>query len=171
MTASALVIRDATPGDIPSITAIYAHAVMHTVATLDTDEPTIASQSEWFRHHDERHPVIVGTVAGEVVGWASLSEWSPRTGYRNTAEASVYISPRHQSRGFGAALLEAIVDRARAVGLHLLVARIATTNEVSLRLTRRAGFTDVGTMREVGFKFENYVDVAVLQMLLDGTKA
>jgi len=59
MIASALSLRDATSADIPAITAIYAYAVLNTVAALDTDEPTVASQTEWFKHHDNRHPVLV----------------------------------------------------------------------------------------------------------------
>ena len=159
-------IRDGTEADIPAITAIYAHAVATTVATLDTEEPTIASQTEWLQHHDSRHPVLVATQLGEVVGWASLSQWSPKAGYRDAAEASVYVNAAHHGQGIGTSLLRALVERARAVGLHLLIGRISSTNTVSLRLTRNCGFTDVGTMHEVGTKFGQFVDVVILELLL-----
>jgi len=105
--------------------------------------------------------------AGEVVGWASLSAWSTKRGYDGTAEASVYISPAHANRGIGTRLLQALIERARVIGLHSIVARISSTNEISLRLTRRCGFSDVGTMNESGFKFGAYVDVVMLQLILD----
>jgi L-amino acid N-acyltransferase YncA len=169
MTTPDISIRDARFADIPAITRIYAHAVANTVATMDTDEPTLAKQTEWFRHHDERHPVLVATSSNEVVGWASLSAWSDKGGYRGTAEASVYLSPEYHRKGIGTELLQALVRRARAIGLHLLVARISSTNETSLRLARNCGFSDVGTMKESGYKFGGYVDVVVLQLILDAS--
>ncbi|TFH34561.1 MAG: N-acetyltransferase family protein [Dehalococcoidia bacterium] len=170
MSSSDVSIRDANLADIPSITSIYAHAVINTVATLDTEEPTIATQEEWFRHHDERHPVLVAESGNTVVGWASLSDWSTKAGYRNTAEASVYVSPECHRQGIGTELLQALVERAQSVGLHVLVARISSTNETSLRLARRCGFSHVGTMNESGFKFGNYVDVEVLQLVLHAAR-
>ena len=167
MTTPDVSIRDATFADIPAITAIYAYAVLNTVAALDTDEPTIASQTEWFKHHDNHHPVLVAVRAGEVVGWASLSAWSAKRGYDGTAEASVYVSPSHTNSGIGTRLLRALIQRASTIGLHSIIARISSTNETSLRLTRRCGFSDVGTMKESGFKFGGYVDVEVLQLILN----
>lgn len=170
MTNAGFSMRDASAADIPAITAIYAHAVLNTVATLDTDEPTVAAQTEWFRHHDGQHPVIVGVQNGEVVAWASLSQWSAKGGYRGTAEASVYVSPGHDGKGLGTALLHKLVERGRAIGLHVIVARISTSNHTSLRLAARCGFSPVGTMKESGFKFDNYVDVEVLQLIFDSSR-
>ena len=160
-------IRDATSHDLPALTAIYKHAVEHTTATMDTSTPTLESQAEWFRHHDERHPVMVAELNGEVVGWASISAWSDRGGYRDTAEASAYVTPERHGRGIGKALMKELVKRARLIGLHVLVAQVTTTNQISLNMARSIGFEDVGTMREVGYKFGKPVDVLVLEMLLD----
>lgn len=166
MKAAPVAIRDATPEDVPSIAAIYAHAVLNTVATLDTEEPTAASMSEWLSHHDAGHPVIVASVDGETLGWASLSAWSPKGGYHTTVEASVYVAPGHHGRGIGTRLLQEVIARARVLGVHVVVARIAAENRTSLRLVARCGFAPVGTMRESGFKFDRYVDVEVLQLTL-----
>lgn len=165
MTAPEFSIRNATTVDIPAITAIYAHAVLNTVATLDTDEPTIESQTQWFRHHDERHPVLVAEQEGQVVAWASLSDWSTKEGYRTTVEASVYVAPEYHDHGIGTRLLLALIERARAGDVHVIVARISSTNLKSIRLATRCGFSHVGTMREAGFKFGNYVDVELLQFI------
>ena len=171
MTTSDFSIRDAGLADIPAITSIYAHAVLNTVATLDTDEPTIQSQTEWFRHHDSRHPVLVAVLDDEVVGWASLSEWSPKKGYRDTVEASVYVSPDYHRQGIGTELLRTLVRRARSIGLHMLLARISSSNTTSIRLTEHCGFNRFGTMREAGVKFGSYVDVEMLQCIVDETRA
>ena len=160
-------VRDATPHDLPALTAIYRHAVEHTTATMDTSTPTLESQAEWFRHHDEQHPVMVAELNGEVVGWASISAWSDRGGYRDTAEASAYVTPERHGQGIGKALMKELVKRARLIGLHVLVAQVTTTNQISLNMARSIGFEDVGTMREVGYKFGKPVDVLVLEMLLD----
>ncbi|MBN1856745.1 MAG: N-acetyltransferase [Dehalococcoidia bacterium] len=167
MSAPDLSIRHANPMDIPAIRLIYAHAVTNTAATMDTEEPTLATQTDWFYHHETCHPILVAELEGRVVGWASLSAWSPKGGYRYTAEASVYVSHQWQRQGIGGTLLVELVDRARTAGFHVLLARIATSNETSLKLVRNVGFEDVGTMREVGHKFGKPVDVQVLEMLLN----
>ena len=166
MKPAQVAIRAATPEDVPSIAAIYGHAVLNTVATLDTEEPTTASMSEWLSHHDAAHPVIVASVNGETLGWGSLSAWSPKGGYRTTAEASVYVAPAHHGSGIGTRLLQDLIARARSLGVHVIVARISTENRISLQLVSQCGFTPVGTMRESGFKFDRYVDVEVLQLVL-----
>jgi L-amino acid N-acyltransferase len=166
MTASALSIRDVTEADIPTITSIYRHAVLNTVATLDTEEPTVESQTRWFAHHDARHPVLVAEQGGQVVGWASISEWSPKAGYRTTAAASVYVAPEHHDLGIGTLLLQELIGRARTIGLHVIIARISTTNEKSIRPVERCGFAHAGTMRQVGCKFGAWVDIATLQLIL-----
>ncbi|TFH34681.1 MAG: N-acetyltransferase family protein [Dehalococcoidia bacterium] len=161
-------IRDATLCDLPAMTTIYADAVEHTLATLDTSTPTLESRTEWFHHHDDRHSVLVADMAGKVIGWASVSAWSDKGGYRDTAEASVYVAPEWHRQGIGKTLLTELASRAQSIGLHVLLARISTTNQTSLNMVRGIGFGDVGTMREVGHKFGKPVDVQVLQMLLDG---
>jgi L-amino acid N-acyltransferase YncA len=142
-----LMIRDALPEDIPAITSIYAHAVANTVATLDTDEPTIASQTEWFDHHDTIHPVIVAVRDGAIPGWASLSEWSPKKCYYTAAEASEYLAPTDHDRRIGNALAQELIRHSRTLGLNVLAARIASSNDASLRLARGCGFVDVGTVK------------------------
>jgi L-amino acid N-acyltransferase YncA len=142
-----LMIRDALPEDIPAITSIYAHAVANTVATLDTDESTIASQTEWFEHHDTMHPVIVVVRDGAIPRWASLSEWSPKKGYYTTAEASRYLAPTDHGKGIGNALAQQLIRHSHTLGLNVLAARIASSNDASLRLARGCGFVDVGTMK------------------------
>ncbi len=159
-------IRSATPSDLPAITAIYNEAILHTTATFDTEPKSPEEQAEWFRHHDEKFPVLVAVLGGNVVGWASLSRWSDRCAYADTAETSFYVDPAHRGRGVGRQLKAAIIEEARRLKFHTLIARVAEGNDVSVHLNEAFGFTHVGTMKEVGRKFGKLLDVHVLQKML-----
>jgi L-amino acid N-acyltransferase len=156
-------IRPAREDDASAIADIYNEAVLATVATFDTEPRSVEGQREWLRHHDARHPVLVAEVRNEVVGWASLSPWSDRRAYDGTAEVSFYVRTDHRGQGIGRDLLTALVARADALGLHVLLARIADGNAVSVHLHEALGFRTVGVMREVGFKFGRWIDVHLLE--------
>lgn len=159
-------IRTATPGDVAAITDIYNEAILNTVATFDTETKSVADRARWFETHDERHPVIVAEVAGTVVAWATLSAWSERQAYSGTAETTLYVDAGHRGDGIGGALLEALIDIARQHEFHTLIARITTGSEASIRLHVSRRFEHVGTLREVGFKFDRYLDVEIYQKML-----
>jgi L-amino acid N-acyltransferase YncA len=109
----------------------------------------------------------VAEQSGQVVGWASLSRWSDKAAYDGTAEISVYVSESQQGRGIGKRLLTDIVAAGQSAGLHTLIARITAGNAVSLHLHKQIGFTEVGTLREVGHKFGRYLDVHILQKIYE----
>lgn len=159
-------IRPATAEDVQAITDIYNQAVTDTTASFDLEPKSFEQRMAWFNGHGPRHPVIVAEVDGQVVGWGSLSPYSERPAYDATAEISIYIDRAWHRRGIGAALGEHLVAAAREIGLHVIIARICTENEASLRMTRNLGFTDVGTLHAVGFKFGRWLDVAQLELLL-----
>jgi len=159
-------IRDAREQDAAAIAAIYNQAVLTSTATYDTVPQSVEARLEWLREHDERHPVIVAEDDGGVVGWASLSKWSQRPGYDRTVEISTYIDEGARGRGLGTILTQAMIDRARAIGYHAIISRISLDNERSVRMTERLGFERVGTLREVGFKFGQLLDVAIYELLL-----
>ncbi len=158
-------IRPATEKDVPVITEIYNEAVRNTIATFDTEEKSVEDRLNWFRQHDEMHPVIVAEVNGKVAGWASLSRWSDRCAYDSTAETSLYVHVDFRKRGIGKQLMEVLVLEARKLGLHTLLARISHGNEQSVYLHERMGFQLIGTMKEVGKKFGEYHDVHMLQLV------
>ncbi len=161
-----LLIRNATLRDMPAITEIYRDAVLNTVATMDTEPPTIETRTEWFRGHGGRYPVLVGQVQGEVVGWALLSVWIGRGACRYTAEASVYVSVPQQRHGTGTVLLSFLVERARDLNHHVLIANVTQGKATSLELVRRLRFQEVGITREVACKFGRWLDMWVLQLML-----
>jgi len=160
-------IRPATIADLPSITRIYNDAILTTTATFDTEPKTIDEQREWFAHHGLRYPVLVAVSGGNVTGWASLTAWSDRCAYADTAEVSVYVDEPRRGGGTGRALAEAIIKAGRQAGLHTLLSRIAEGNAASLRLTESLGFKQVGIMHEVGFKFGRRLDVCLLELVLE----
>lgn len=140
---------------------------MTTVATFDTEPKSEADRAAWFDAHDSRHPVLVAEVEGQVVGWASLSKWSDRLAYADTAEISLYVHSAQRGRGIGRRLVETIVIEGQKAGLHTLIARIAAGNEVSVRLHKGAGFEHIGVMREVGRKFGQLLDIHLMQKIYE----
>ncbi|HEY3899965.1 MAG TPA: GNAT family N-acetyltransferase [Chthoniobacter sp.] len=166
MSENLLTIRPAEIGDAAMVAEIYNEAILTTTATFDTEPKTVEEREQWLRSHDERHPVLVAVVDGRVAGWASLTAWSERPAYANTAETSFYVHSTHRGRGIGRKLKEAIVAEARRLGYHTLIARVAEGSEESLHLNTSAGFIFVGTLKEVGRKFDRLLDVHILQIML-----
>ncbi len=158
-------IRPAGWDDLPAITKIYNEAVLTTTATFDTEPKTVDQRADWFRAHGERHPVLVAEAGGQVVGWASLSAWSPRRAYDDTAEVSLYVLASQRGQGIGRRLMAAVLAAGRQAGLHTILARVTEGNAVSVGLHHSAGFELVGVMREVGFKFGRRLDVHLMQLV------
>ncbi len=160
-----LTVRLATPADIPEITEIYNEAVLKTTATFDTQPKTEAEQQTWLTEHGPKYPVVVAEMEGKIVGWASLSQWSGRCAYADTAEISLYVAESHRGNGIGKRLMAGALEAGRKAGLHSVLARIAEGNEVSVYLHESAGFELVGIMREVGRKFERLLDIHLMQKI------
>ena len=163
-------IRVASVDDLPSIDAIYDHYVKSATCTWQYEPAPAAERRAWFDAHGAAHPITVAVLdgggAGEVVGWGSLSVYNRREGYRFTVENTVYVHPRHHRRGIGRALLADLVERARALGHHSIVASISADQEASIALHAAAGFLEVGRMRELGVKFGRWLDCVYMQKLL-----
>jgi L-amino acid N-acyltransferase YncA len=162
-----LKIRRAQLGDLDAITEIYNEAVLTTTATFDLEPKTPAERLAWFQAHDARQPIVVATLGDKVVGWASLSKWKARPAYDETAETSFYVRSDFRGRGIGRQLKQAIIDEARRLKYHSLIAVVAEGSEASLHLNESFGFRNVGTLKEVGRKFGRLLDVHLLQLILD----
>ena len=157
-------IRPAALQDLEEITNIYNEAILNTVATFDTEIKTIVEQEKWFNAHGTKYPILVAVI-DKVVGWASLSQWSDRCAYSDTAEISLYIKEQYRGQGVGKKLLAAIIQKGQEAGLHTVIARIAEGNEVSIHLHEVFGFEHIGVMREVGQKFGKRLDVYLMQKI------
>ena len=159
-------IRPAKRNDLKAIVRIYNQAIINTEATFDTKPKTVESQVEWFNEHSEKFPLMVAEGKdGRILGWASLSRWSDRCAYENTAESSVYVDQDHQGEGIGDILMSELYRLAKKNNIHVVIARISGQNETSIHLHQKYGFEHIGTMKEVGYKFNRYIDVHLMQLL------
>jgi L-amino acid N-acyltransferase len=159
-------LREAQLGDVPGILAIYNAAIVTSPATFDLEPQTLEQRTEWFLAHGELYPILVAVDESTVLGYACLSPFRDKPAYAKTVETSVYVHPDAHRRGVGRALVSAILDRARNLGYHTVVAGITAGNEASERLHQRFGFEKVGTLREVGYKFDQWHDVHFYQLML-----
>jgi L-amino acid N-acyltransferase YncA len=159
-------IRKAEIRDLSRINEIYNQAVLRTDATFDTEPKTMAYRREWFQSHGPMHPVLVAVVEDWVCGWASLSRYSERPAYERTAEISIYIDEQCRGEGIGSLLVKSLLEEARKLGYHAVIARITSDNPASVRLHESAGFFPVGNMREVGVKFGRLLDVLIMELLI-----
>jgi phosphinothricin acetyltransferase len=162
-----LKIRRAELSDVDAITEIYNEAILTTTATFDLDPKTREDRLQWLEDHDDRHPVLVAEMDGQVVGWACLARWKPRAAYNDTAETSFYVKEEHRGNGIGRRLKQELIEQARHLGFHTLIAGVAQGSDASLHLNRSCGFEVVGTFKQVGRKFGKLLDVTYLQKLLN----
>ena len=162
-----VLIRRARLADAERLAAIYNEAVLSTTATFDIEPKTVDDRRDWLLAHGERYPVLVREVDGTVAGYASLTRWSARAAYDDTAETGVYVHSSYRGRGIGRELYAAIIDEARRLRFHTLIARVTSESAASIRLNEQAGFVVVGTLREVGRKFGRLLDVLIMQKILD----
>jgi len=162
-----LAIRDACDADLAAMLAIYNDAVLTTTAVYDYAPRQSEQQAAWLRTKREQSlPVLVAEDEGTVVGFASFGPFRPWPAYLHAVENSLYVAPECRGRGIGSLLLPALIRRAADRGLHTMIAGIDATNEASLRLHAKFGFERVALFREVGWKFERWLDLAFLQLML-----
>lgn len=160
-----LTIRTAVLTDLPMIVEIYNEAVLHTRNTFDTIPKTVAEREVWLKEHQPTYPILVAEQAEQVVGFASVSKWSDRPAYRYTVSSSLYVHKDFRGQGIGKALLTSLVTAALAAGFHTIMGNIYAGNPVSLHLFKSEGFHVVGLLQEVGFKFDEWLDVYLVQYI------
>lgn len=156
-----LEIRPGELSDLPALTDIYNHYVLHTPATFDIEPFAVADRRGWFSHYrtDGPHRLLVALRDGELVGYATSSAFRAKPAYDTSIEVTVYLRPGVTGGGIGSTLYTALFDLIRAQDLHRAYAVIALPNDASVALHRRFGFAEVGRTTEVGRKFEQWWDV------------
>ncbi len=161
-------VRPASREDLSGILEIYNEAVLHTTATYDYEPRTLEHRIAWFEDHQKAdYPIFVAVSdQGRLLGWSSLNRYHDRPGYRFTTENSIYVAADQRGRGLGKALLAPLIDAARERGLHVIIAAIDAQNAVSIRLHASFGFQSVGCFKQVGFKFNRWLDVVYMELVL-----
>jgi len=164
-------IRPAEAADAEAIRIIYNHEVQRSTATFDLVPRSVDEQRAWLASRSGAFSVLVAVAerpgsSEEVLGFASVSPYKERAAYRTTVEDSVYVRADVQGRGIGKQLLTALLDNAEASGFHAVMARIEAGRTASRALHEACGFTLVGVERQVGRKFNRWLDIALMQCLL-----
>ncbi len=160
-------IRLAVADDLESINDIYNHYVRVSTCTYQEEPERVDARRIWFvNHRPETHPVTVAVRDGKVVGWGSLSPYHSRCAYRYSVETSVYVQHNLHRQGIGSNILKDLIDRARAIGYHSMIAAIDGDQTGSIALHAGFGFTEVGHLHQVGFKFGRWLDVIYLERIL-----
>lgn len=162
------VLRDALEADMPALQRIYAHHVLHGVATFEETPPTVEEMIGRRRAVlDLGLPYLVAEADGDVLGYSYASAYRPRPAYRYAIEDSVYLADGQGGRGLGTALLGALIARCEAGPWRQMIAVIGdSANLASVALHRRHGFELTGTLRSVGFKLGRWVDTPLMQRAL-----
>ena len=162
-----VMVRAAVEGDLPAMLAIYNDAVLTTTAIWNDNLVDLDNRRQWLEgRRRQRYPVHVATLGDTVIGYASFGDFRAFDGYRFTVENSVYVAEKARRQGAASALLAALIEEARALGKHVMVAGIAGENEISIRLHAKYGFAETARMLEVGFKFGRWLDLVFMQLKL-----
>lgn len=164
---SDLVMRPYRPDDIPAVTRIYGHYVRETVITFETAEPDEAEMANRFATiAGKGHPLLIGQVDGEVIGYAYASTYRPREAYRFTCEDSIYLAPSAVGHGIGGKMLGRLIEDSSKAGLKQMLAVITAERANSIRLHAKHGFRMIGTYEALGYKFDRWLDIVHMQRAL-----
>jgi phosphinothricin acetyltransferase len=160
-----MIIRNAAENDIPGILEIYNHVIVHTTSVYSEHPHTLEMRLTWYRDRmSNGFPVFVAEEAGKVSGFSSFGHFRVWPCYRYTVENSVYVHPDHRGKGISKLLMQPLIDRAREMGMHAMIAGIDADNAVSYRLHQSFGFVEVAHFREVGFKFGRWLDLKFMEL-------
>jgi L-amino acid N-acyltransferase YncA len=166
-TPGGLVVRAATANDLPALAEIYNEAVVNSVATFDLEPQPPELFADRVASTRLGDHVLVAEEDGRVVGLAFAATYRPRPAYAGTRETSVYLAPGARGRGLGRILYDELLARVDADGIHVCLAVIAQPNAASEDLHIATGFERVGTLRQVGRKFDRWVDTTWWQRVRD----
>jgi len=163
-----MIIRTATAADAQGLAEIYNHAVENTVAILNETLVDAENRASWVaQRQGDGFPVLVAEEDGLILGYASYGPWRPFHGFRETVEHSVYVRAGQRGKGLGRKLMQALIDEARANGLHMMVAAVTAGNDASIKLHESLGFQITARMPQVGQKFGDWLELIFLQLRLD----
>jgi phosphinothricin acetyltransferase len=162
-------VVDATESDLPDVLALYRHYVRNSVVTFDEKPPTLAQFRSKFRHLQKLgYPFRVArSPQGTLLGYAYVFPFREKSAFRKTVESSIYLGPAATGRGLGTVLLTDLIDACTKAGLKEIIAVIADQGaEASLALHQKFGFVETGRMGKVGFKFERWIGIILMQRSL-----
>ncbi|MDP7563233.1 MAG: N-acetyltransferase family protein [Arenicellales bacterium] len=163
-----VIVRAAVAADLVAIQKIYAREVHQGAASFETSPPGMdLTRQRWQQVRAAGLPYLVAEVDGEIAGFAYALPYRPRPAYRYTVEHSLYVAPSWQRQGVGARLFEVLIDQCVAAGARQMIGIIGdSANVASIRAHEKAGFERAGTLRNVGWKFDRWLDTVIMQRAL-----
>jgi L-amino acid N-acyltransferase len=160
-------VRAAQISDLCYIQEMYNDAIAHTTAVYEYDPFDEAYMERWWKDKQAGNwPVMVFEKEGDVIAFGTYGTFRARAAYVSCVEHSLYVSHKHQGQGLGKHMLKVLIQMARQDGRHTMIAGIDATNEGSIGLHEKFGFREVGRMPEVAYKFDRWLDLVLLQLIL-----
>ena len=160
-----IIIRDAREQDLSAILEIYNHVILNTTSVYSEEPHTYQMRLSWYNERiNNGFPVFVAEQEEQVIGFASFGHFRVWPCYRYTVENSVYVHADHRGKGVSKLLMQPLIDRAREIGMHAMIAGIDADNEVSYKLHQAFGFVEVAHFKEVGFKFDRWLDLKFMEL-------
>jgi L-amino acid N-acyltransferase YncA len=162
-----ITIRDATENDLQQMLDIYNEIIANTTAVFQYDLHTLDMRKEWFaQKQKENHPVFIAEENNEVVGFSTFGQFRNWQAYKHSVENSVYVRADQRGKGIGKLLLQPLIYTAKQMRVHTMIAGIVADNEASIILHIQFGFIEVAYFKEVGFKFDKWLDLKFFQLMI-----
>jgi len=160
-------IRLATEDDLPGMLEIYNDIILNTTAVYEYEPHTLEMRRQWFlTKQEQRFPVFLAEEDGNLAGFSSIGPFRAWAAYKYSVENSIYVKSGLRGKGIGRLLLAPLIGAARNLKMHTIIAGIEATNEASIKLHESFGFNEVAHFNEVGWKFERWLDLKFLQLLI-----
>ncbi|MCB9252336.1 MAG: N-acetyltransferase [Flavobacteriales bacterium] len=160
-------VRNAELEDLPFIMEIYNHSILKTTSVYSYEPHTPERIQEWYKNKlDNNFPVLVSVEDNTITGFASFGSFRNWPAYKYTVEHSVHIHPEHRRKGEAGALMKSLISLAKKSGYHSIIGGIDASNEGSILFHKKLGFKEVGLIKEVGYKFDRWLDLAFYQLML-----
>jgi len=163
-----ITIRHATENDLPQILEIYNDIIKNTTAVYYYEPHTLEMRRQWFMEKQEKgFPIFVAEEDGQVLGMSTIGPFRIPTAYQYTVENTVHVAAHARGKGIGKLLLSPVIEAAKQMNMHVIIAGIDAGNEVSLHLHKSFGFEEVAHFKEVGYKFGRWLDLKFLELVIE----
>jgi len=161
-------VRKATEQDLPQILDIYNDAILNTTAVYDYEPHTLAMRKQWFDTKQEQgFPVFVAEENNEILGFSSIGPFRAWAAYKYSVENSIYVKDGMRGKGIGKLLMQPLIDAAKEMKLHTIIAGIDADNKLSIQFHKQFGFEEAGYFNQVGWKFNRWLDLVFMQLILN----
>lgn len=162
-----ITIRNAVAADIPELLEIYNDIIVNTTAVWHDEPHTLEMRQQWFNLKvEQKFPVFVAVENNAVIGFSTVGPFRPWIGFRYTVENSVYVASNSRGKGVAKLLMPPLIESCKQLGIHAIVAGIEAGNEASIAIHEQFGFTEVAHFKEVGFKFNRWLDLKFLELIV-----